>query len=352
MRLCLIGGTPSHPGGLEAFCDRARAALASATPPTDVDLIATNTAYRGARALLDLPVALVRLRRLARTHDVAWVQVSNLPDAFYVALARIAGMRVLATPHFGANSAVQQKVLRRGLVRWLVGRADGILLLFRGQGEEITLPNLPTTVLGTFLPQSALRDGEADETVQRRPRHLRLLHAARFSAEKGTFHMLALCARLRAAHIPFEARLVGRSDPATMDSIAEAIRQAGLEDVVEQIDWLDEAEMQQQLRSADVLVHLSAIDSFPLIVLEALAADCLPVVLPMAGARDMVEAMGGLLADPADPAGSAFDRLAELTPDQVRAKGRAAGAKTRREYGWPVMVQRVLTSCQQALDRV
>lgn len=350
MRLCLIGGTPSHPGGLEAFCDRACAALASATPPIDVDLIATNTADRGARALLGLPVALVRLRRLARTHDVAWVQVSNLPEAFYVALARIAGMRVLVTPHFGANSALQQKALRRGMVRCLLGRANGILLLFRGQGDEITLPILPTTVVGTFLPRSALRDREADETVRCRPRHLRLLHAARFSAEKGTFHMLALCTRLRAAHIPFEARLVGRSDPATMDSIAEAIRQAGLEDVVEQIDWLDEAAMQQQLRSADVLVHLSAIDSFPLIVLEALAADCLPVVLPMAGARDMVEAMGGLLADPADPARSAFDRLAGMTPDQVRALGRAAGAKTRLEYGWPIMVQRVLTSCREALD--
>jgi hypothetical protein len=43
--------------------------------------------------------------------------------------------------------------------------------------------------------------------------------------------------------------------------------------------------MQQALREADVLVHLSTIDSFPLIVLEALAAGTLPLVFPMAGSR-------------------------------------------------------------------
>lgn len=347
MRLCLIGGTPSHPGGLEAFCDRAVAALVDAAPSAEVFALPTNTAYRGLRALLDLPFAAWRLRRLVRQYDVAWVQVSNLPDAFHVLLAHWAGMRVLATPHFGANSALQRKAVRRRLMYWLMGRADHLLLLFAGQDSEIALPAVESTVLGTFLPKSSL--GHAGNSViaaEDRPPLFRLVHAARFSAAKGTFHMLALCTRLHAAGVSFDARLIGRSDFRTMAAITEAIDQGGLGAVVRHIEWLDEASMQRQLREADVLVHLSSIDSFPLVVLEALAADCLPVVLPMAGAGAMVSALGGVLADPTDPVGSAFKQLTTLGPDRVRNLAAAAGVKTRHCYGWPVMAERVLSACR------
>jgi glycosyltransferase involved in cell wall biosynthesis len=70
------------------------------------------------------------------------------------------------------------------------------------------------------------------------------------------------------------------------------------------IGWLDEGAMQEALREADVLVHLSTIDSFPLIVLEALAAGTLPLVFPMAGVEAMLARLDGMVVDAADPVAS------------------------------------------------
>jgi hypothetical protein len=80
-----------------------------------------------------LPWQLVALRRALRGCDLAWVQVSNLPEACFVVLARLAGSRVLVTPHFGANSKLVTHRVVRPLVRMLLGRAHRIALLFAGR---------------------------------------------------------------------------------------------------------------------------------------------------------------------------------------------------------------------------
>jgi len=349
VKICLVGGTEAHRGGLEAFCDRAMAAVAAARPDWTMVPFATGTAYRPLASLLALPAQFLALRRAARGWDLAWVQVSNLPEACYVLLARMAGLPVLATPHFGANARLQTQGWRRRACRWLLGRAGVLGLLFDGQADEIALPpHVPAQTLGTFLPAASFAHQAA---APRADGPLRLIHAARFSADKGSLRMLELCAALRRAGVPFQAQLVGRGDAATMAQMHEAIARDDLSAQVELVGWLDEGGMQQALRHADVLVHLSSIDSFPLIALEALAADCLPLVYPMAGVVTMVAAMGGMVAEAADPVASAVAQLTATNAQDLHRHAADAGARTRAAYAWPVMVDRLEALARAALDR-
>lgn len=345
VRLCIIGGSPSHPGGLEAYCERALDAFRQHAPAIDVSLFPTEAAYvddRGLARMMRCAKALVARRG---EFDFAWVQVSSLAEALFVPLARALGWTVLVTPHFGGTSRLETRGWVRRLRLAIMARAHGVGLLFAGQDKEISLPShLPRHVVGTFLPAQAFATPPAPAA----DKPLALIYAARFSAAKGSLLMLDLCGRLKNAGIPFSARLVGRGDPSVMEAISRKITENRMADQVSVIDWLDADGIAKALREADVLVHLSAIDSFPLIVLEALAADTLPIVRPMAGSLSMVRSFGGHSTEDEQPDADAYGWLAGKDLYQLRREARDAGKRARVAYGWPKMVHGVL----DALDMI
>ncbi|GGY96509.1 glycosyltransferase [Novosphingobium colocasiae] len=349
VRLCIIGGSPSHPGGLEAYCERALQAFRCHAPKAEVALFPTEAAYvndRGLARMIRCAKALVARRG---DFDLAWVHVSCLAEALFVPLARALGWTVLVTPHFGATSRLETRGWVRRLRLAIMGRAHGLGLLFAGQDGEISLPSdLPRHVIGTFLPAQAFATPPAPATDA----PLRLIHAARFSAAKGSLLMLDLCAKLKRAGIPFAARLIGRGDTEVVEEIARKIAEAKMADQVILIDWLDADGIAQALREADVLVHLSAIDSFPLIVLEALAADTLPIVRPMAGSLSMVRTCGGHATGDDQPAADAYAWLAGKDLHQLRREGREAGERARAAYGWSRIVDAALDAMHAAVLRL
>src|SRR5262249_28718294 len=157
---------------------------------------------------------------------------------------------------------------------------------------------VPRGLIRTFLPaaiwarelQPASRGGE-----------LQLIHAGRLSEGKGTFLFVDVCARLKAAGIPFRAKIAGGASEEFMARLAETIAAQGLQDQVITTGLLDNAALLDLLQSCDVLVHLSKIDSYPLIVLESIAYGVFPVCLDLAGARDMVTSYTGQVVDAAEP---------------------------------------------------
>lgn len=345
LRVCVIGGTPAHRGGLESFCERAVAALRTHAPQIDVCSLTTETAYLRPYSLWRIARRLHALVGLRREVDLVWLQVSNLPDLLYLGVARMLGVRVLATPHFGANSRLQKRRWRRAICRAALGKANLLGLLFEGQGAEIALPPVRTVTLGTFLPLAAFADAHPSEPATE---PLRLVHAARFSVEKGTFATLDLCASLRDRGVSFQAQLIGRAEQTVMADIRARIADLRLGGQVAFSGWLDEAATQEALRQADVLVHLSSIDSFPLIVLEALAAGTLPVVRDMVGARYMVERLGGHIVTEQCAIADACDWICDLGAKAIRQEGAAARKRTHDVYGWARMVAGLELAFSQA----
>ena len=103
---------------------------------------------------------------------------------------------------------------------------------------------------------------------------------------------------------------------------------------------MGEGELLGELRSADVLVHLSTFDSYPLTVLEALACGTLPLVADMAGVRAMVAAYDGQVMDGPDGAAAAA-WLATQDPADLRRRAAAVEQKVRADFAWTACVERL-----------
>jgi glycosyltransferase involved in cell wall biosynthesis len=335
-RMVVLGGSLHHRGGLEAFCERAESAINRHAEGWRAEWWPTNTAYFSWRRSGDLRETWRRLAALDGV-DLVWLQWSTLLDLLFLRRIKSLGVPVLVTPHLGAASRLQSKPALRRLSVRLLACADRLGLLFDEQADEIALPSaIPRATIGTFLPEDTLAAGIAAQGDG----PLRLIHAGRLSAEKGTFRMVALCAMLQERGVPFTAQIVGRAAPDIMQALHREIEKTGLGDVLTVSSWMEEPALRNVLRQADVLVHLSELDSYPLIVLEALVSGTFPVVSNMAGAASMVRRYGGFVADDSSVEGAA-DWLVGQDGAKLRRDADAAALRVRLDHDWERMVHRI-----------
>ena len=315
MDILIVGGTPAVRGGVELFAERARVALVEIGGHR-VETIHSNTAFFGpssVRPVLRCVRQLVRRRR--QGWDCVWLQYVNFPELVLLAVCRLLGYRVMVTPHLGANWSSQSNAVLRRVGNGLLSLAHGFALISPVQDEELRLPGrVPRLQIRTFLP----RGFPARACCDRSPaRPLALVHAARLSAGKGTFLFLDVCRILRDRGCAFSARLIGRADPATLARIGEAIAEHRLGDRITLLGALPERQLMAALSEADALVHLSSIDSFPLIVLEAVACGVFPICKNLPGARLMVERYCGRLVGGAGAAAGEALLVADLEHSRV-----------------------------------
>jgi glycosyltransferase involved in cell wall biosynthesis len=340
----VLGGSLYHPGGIESFCERTVTAINRHGAHWRATWWATDTAYLSWSKLRGLARAWRRLKTIDRHEvDLVWLQWSTLADLIFLHRVVGLGVPVLATPHLGANARLQRHRVLRALCKRLLARADRLALLFDDQAGEIALPDLPRSTLGTFLPEETL----ATPPPARDRGALRLLHAGRLSREKGTFRLVEICAELRARGTPFEAKIVGRAAPEVMNELRAEIAQAGLDDAIALAGWMDSPALRDALGHADVLVHLSQLDSFPLIVMEALAAGAIPIVSDMAGASSMVRRYDGLVTQGSN-VNDAVEWLINADPDDVRRRGGNVALRVRADNAWPKVVKQLETIADAA----
>ena len=339
MDILIVGGTPHHRGGVEVFCERAQDALAG-TGGHRVEWVHADTAYlrlQPLRKVGQVGRCLRLLLRHRRQHwDCLWLQYVNLPDLGLLLLCRLLGYRVLVTPHLGSNWSSQSNRWLRGLSQRLLGLAHGIALISATQAGELALPPaVPQLRIRTFLPRAF----PASDGPQRREESgLALVHAGRLSEGKGTFLFLQVCAILRRRGCPFSAQLIGSCDDATRRRIDAAIQDNDLASSVAVSGLLDGAGVLAALSQADVLVHLSDIDSFPLIVLEAIGCGVFPVCKDLPGARSMTESYCGRLVAGPDAVADTADFLAAAMPDALRATAGMTRERLAADYAWPQCV--------------
>lgn len=345
MRLCILGGSTREPGGVESFCERALEAVQAHWGAGEALWVPTDTAYMRPSRLPRLIRGLRAFRRAARTPiDVVWLNISNLSDLLYLFVANALGIPVLVTLHLGANSRLQQSALLRRACRVVLRRADRVALLFEGQDAEIALPDsVPRSIIRTFLPRESFlprAPKDRDDDV------LHLIHAGRLSEGKGSLAMVDLCAALAQAGTPFTARIVGRGGDALMTELHARIAANGLTDRIALSDWLAGPALLDALRHADLLVHLSRLDSFPLTVLEAMASGTVPLAIDMAGVRVMTAAYGGHLVDPNAAASEASAWITGQPLDALRCAGADIGERVRRDYAWPACVALLIAAIE------
>ncbi|QIG79526.1 glycosyltransferase family 4 protein [Stakelama tenebrarum] len=337
--VCLLGGTMQHRGGVESFCERACTAFEQHSRSWDVEWIAADTAFARPATLGRIAAGMRRLRQAKRKGAAAvWIQVTNLPDLLYIGWARLIGLPVIVTPHYGRNFTIERWARRTPFVRFALARADRLALLFDRQPSDITLPERTKRAsIGTFLPRSIF---ELSSPPSEGPATLTLLHAARFSEQKGSFRFVEICAALHAKGLPFRATMIGRGDASTMARIESEIDAAGLAGHVTICSWADESEMAALLNDTDVLVHLSTLDCFPLIVLEALAVGVVPVVHELPGPCEMVERYAGL-AVAGNAVADVVDWIAARDVQVLRTERSALRTQVRGDYQWEQPIRKI-----------
>lgn len=332
MNVLNLGGSPHHPGGVETFMERAKHALDRHSQDVRMECLSTSSAYLSFRTFPSYLKQLGKVLTRSRTSvNVIWLQYVNLPDLIFILAAKIRGHQVLITPHLGSNWRSQSNPFLRVISTSLLKLADGIALLSDTQATELSLPpDVRQHRIKTFLPPEMLKQKTVRERSAGRP--LTIMHSARLSRGKGTFLFLELCRNLKTNDVRFSAVISGTAEAAVLSEISSAVESLGIADVVEFVGRTNVHEQAALLSSADVLVHLSAIDSYPLIVLEALVCGAYPICINLAGAKQMVGAYDGAIVDEVDAVAQAEEIIMQLDLDKLASRSRSLANQIRSDY--------------------
>jgi len=351
MHVLILGGAPKPLGGVEVFCERASDAMQSRYPEWRVERMPTRTAFLTVRKVPAFIAGLDSLFEYRKQRpDCVWLQYTNLPDLVYLILARMLGLRVMVTPHLGSNWRSQSNSLLRGVSWWMLRFANRIALISRTQEVELALPaNVPRSLIKTFLPHATLTGALPD--IDRPNREIRLIHSGRLSEGKGTFLFVDVCQRLRDAGLSFQAQIVGGADSDTVARLREMIEHVKLGDHIMLRGHQSELDLLGLLRSSDILVHLSRIDSYPLIVLESMTCSVFPVCMELAGARDMIDTYGGHIVSQHGAVQETVDFISRLDINDVRHRGRDAARGVRTDYSWDQCASALETAVRLCVER-
>lgn len=340
MNILILGGTPSHRGGIEQFCERAQQALHE-IGGHHAEYAYSYGPYLRDRGLVPFLRGIWAIATHRSQWDCIWLQYGSLPDLLLLVICRLLRFRVLVTPHVGSNFASQSSIVMRFLSKSLLSTANGIGLLSVSQAEELTLPESPPRFkIFTFLP----RTFPAEPPPRRRraeTRRMRLVHAGRLSKGKGSFLFIDVCAILQRSGFAFDAELIGPCPEATRQELGSAISLAGLTGRVDVIGLLPEAELLDRLALADVLVHLSEVDSFPLIVLESIGCGTFPICRNLPGARQMARTYCGQMVEGTDLAEQVARLIIGAEPGHFGRLAASASVDLRRDFDWSSCVAAV-----------
>jgi colanic acid/amylovoran biosynthesis glycosyltransferase len=153
---------------------------------------------------------------------------------------------------------------------------------------------------------------------------LRIVCVARLVEKKGLDHQMRIYAALRAAEVPFEARVVG--DGPLRASLEKLAGNLGIAANVAFTGHLPQHEVWNQLEWADVLVHTGVIapsgdrDGLPNVIPEAMAAGVLVVTSPEAATTEAVTHGVTGIVSPVGATGEWVAALRRLSTDDAFAE--------------------------------
>lgn len=160
---------------------------------------------------------------------------------------------------------------------------------------------------------------------------LRLLCVARLVEKKGLQHQLHIYAALKAAGLPFEARIVGEGP--LRPELERLAGQLGVAASVTFTGHLAQHEVWSQLGWADVLLHTGIIaisgdrDGLPNVIPEAMSIGVLVLTSPAAATTEAVTDMVTGLVAPVTSTGAWVAGLRRLSRDDALAEALRAAAR-------------------------
>lgn len=203
--------------------------------------------------------------------------------------------------------------------------------------QEYIVPNGIEDPCASAPPRRAV-------TAVSESRPLRLLFIALLCEGKGLLVLIEACGQLAARGVPFHLDVMGRFESDEFEARVRArIAELNIQDQVDFLGVLTGAEKFAVFHRSDVMCHPTFFDTFPVVLLEAMACGMPVVATRWAGIPSIVDdGDTGFLVETHDPAAVA-DRVAELAEDaQLRRQmGLAGREKFVREFTLPRHIERM-----------
>jgi glycosyltransferase involved in cell wall biosynthesis len=250
------------------------------------------------------------------------VHVNSLVKSWPVLAARL--MRVPVVWH--VHEYLGQKKLYAGIIHTV---SDGVILisneqysLFTGKTKAVRIPNGIDTALyekQASVPKVGSIGKEAEKII---------LYIGRIERNKGLLVLAKAAALLKGKRIRYLVAGGVPDDAARyMEEVSAFLKQNGLEDSFSFLGYRQD--IPDILSGADILCHPSYSDTFPLVVLEAMAS-ALPVIGTSVGdVPFMVEdAKTGFVVEPGDHEALA-QRIGMLASDPRLRRRMGAEARNR-----------------------
>jgi glycosyltransferase involved in cell wall biosynthesis len=187
-------------------------------------------------------------------------------------------------------------------------------------------------VLRNVIDMSRFRDDGLQKTCD-------VIYAGRMDPNKNLSVLVRACRLLRDRGLALRVQLVG--DGPSRASLAELVRELGLQETVEFTGWKKPEEVRDLLGQARIFVLTSKGEGMPLAVLEAMACGAVPVCTAVGDVPDTVRhgENGLVVRDPNDPLlfADAIQKLLQ-EPDYARKLAVEAG-RVRQEYSYEANMQ-------------
>jgi glycosyltransferase involved in cell wall biosynthesis len=263
--------------------------------------------------------ALVAAARAERP-DLIHAHVTLPVGAAAALVGRLLRRPIVLSEHTGPFASLLGTPLRRALVGWTLRSVAAVVPVSRALRDEMA-PFLPTPGAATVVPNPV--DLAAFAAVGPPPQTDRLLFVGRLVPEKRLDDLLAALHLLRQRRPAATLRIVG--DGPVRARLARALRESGeLPGVL--AGRLDRAGVAAELAAADLLVLPSQVETFGVVLVEALAAGRPVVATQCGGPEEIVDDAVGALVPVGDPArlADAIDATLTRRFEPAALRGHAA----------------------------
>lgn len=260
-----------------------------------------------------------------------------------VALGRLWPARTVLTEHSGPFAVHLHPPAVRRATDTVLHSVDRVIAVSPFLANEIrgAWSDLSPTVVGNVVDEEYFSP-EPNAPSPASPRPFRFLFVGGLTWHKGVTHLLEAAARLR-QRTTRSWQLAIAGDGPDRGALEAQARQAGLTGHVSFVGQLPRDEVRSRMRSADLLVHPSLIETFGVVLIEAMACGVPVIATDCGGPSWIIRPETGRLVPARDPE-ALTDAMADALLGKTPLKGNAVRDAVVSRFGrqaWLADIERV-----------
>lgn len=334
----------------ESF-DIERVPLQFAQTMQDLGAFSLNKIGRMIRVAFQLNSSICRFRPHLVYFTLSPKGFSFYRDVLYAIILKLHRSKIIYHLHVkGLKEEAARNFIKRALYRFVFKNTYVITL------SQYLLDDLVGIYNGTpFIVNNGVRAVSGAKRPLKRSHDgkIQLLFLSNLMRAKGIFVFLEAMLWLRKENAPFTARIIGNPGDVTREEVEAYIRDNGLTDIIVLDGGKYGEDKYAALKSADIFIHPTLNDAFPLVILEAMQFQ-LPVVSTYEGAipEMIVEGVTGFLVPQNDSLMLAKKTLRLIQNREERVTmGIAAGQRFLTNYTTDNMENRLKEAFLTVMER-